>query len=180
MDEHARSGVTADAPVRRLLDRDEIRRLVHQYCRGVDRRDFDAVRGVYAIDGRDRHAGFDGTADDYVVWLRERISVFAGTMHLFGDHDAEFFGDHALVETYGTAMHWGDPTEHSTRNFTSGFRFIDHMRRDPDGWRIVQRHAVREWTRSDAGRLLAPEVDGPPRAHRRTRPATRDAARCAR
>lgn len=144
-----------------LADRQAIHDLVLRYCSAVDRADYTAVRGVYARDGVDHHTGFSGTADDYVAWLRKRTAVFDGTMHLIGNHRVELYGDHAFAETYGTAVHWGRPTGDETRNFTSGFRYLDHLRRDPEGWRIVERTAVREWTRSDADRLRRPEGDGP-------------------
>ena len=146
-----------------LVDRQEIHDLILRYCSGVDRADWSAVREVYAHDGIDHHTGFSGAADDYVFWLRERTAGFDGTMHLVGNHRVEFFGggSHAFAETYGTAVHWGEPFEDEALNFTSGFRYLDHLRHDPEGWRIVQRLAVREWTRSDAGRQRPPEGDGP-------------------
>lgn len=143
-----------------LLDRQEIADLIARYCRAVDRADYAAVRAVYADDGVDHHTGFSGGADDYVVWLAERTAGFTGTMHVLGTHLAQLDGDTATAETYGTAHHWGEPADDPERNFTSGFRYLDRLRRDPAGWRIVERFAVREWTRSDAGRLRAPEGAG--------------------
>ncbi len=142
-------------------DRHEIHALVLRYCAAVDRADWDAVRAVYAADGHDHHTGFSGDADAYVAWLRERTAVFDGTMHLAANHTVELLHDHAYAETSGTAVHWGVPADDESRNFTSGFRYLDHLRRDPEGWRIVERLAVREWTRSDAGRMREPEGDGP-------------------
>jgi hypothetical protein len=167
LDEHAGSGMNVE-------DRFEIHQLVLRYCSAVDRADWDAVRAVYAADGVDHHTGFHGSADDYVAWLRERTAVFDGTMHITGNHTAEFFGDgnHAFAETYGTAVHWGEPFDDEARNFTSGFRYLDHVRRDAEGWRIVERMAVREWTRSDAGRLRPPEGDGPRGRHGPDDPST--------
>jgi hypothetical protein len=144
-----------------LADRQEIHDLILRYCSAVDRADYLAVRGVYAHDGVDHHTGFSGTADGFTAWLRERTAVFDGTMHLIGNHRVELYGDHAFAETYGTAVHWGTPSDDEALNYTSGFRYLDHVRRDADGWRIVERTAVREWTRSDAGRLREPEGDGP-------------------
>ena len=144
-----------------LSDRHEIHDLVLRYCLAVDRADWTAVRAVYAHDGVDHHTGFSGDADAYVAWLQERTAVFDGTLHLAATHRAELYGDHAYAETSGTAVHWGAPGDDESRNFTSGFRYLDHVRRDPEGWRIVERLAVREWTRTDAGRLREPEGDGP-------------------
>lgn len=148
-------------PLRALLDRRDISELIAQYARAVDRGDFTAVRRVYTDDGIDHHTGFTGHADAYVEWLRERTAVFTGTMHVLGTQLITVTGNTAVAETYGTAHHWGEPTNDPVLNFTSGFRYLDRLRREPDGWRIAERFAVREWTRSDAGRLLTPEGPGP-------------------
>jgi len=142
-------------------DRHEIHDTVLRYCRAVDRLDFPAIRAVYAADGVDHHTGFSGSADDYVAWLETLLPRLDGTMHLVGNHLSEVDGDQAVAETYGTAVHWGTPTDDPRRNFTSGFRYVDHFVRTDQGWRIRERFAVREWTRSDAGRLLQPEGEGP-------------------
>ncbi len=144
-----------------LQDRRDIHDLVLEYCRAVDRGDWAGVRAVYAEDGRDWHTGFDGTADEFVRWLPERAGALDGTMHVVANHLSEVRGDRAFAETYGTAVHWGTPTTDPRLNFTSGFRYLDGLRRDEGGWKIVSRIAVREWTRSDAGRLMSPEGDGP-------------------
>lgn len=142
-------------------DRREIHETVLRYCRAVDRLDFDGIRAVYAPDGVDHHTGFSGPADQYVAWLRGLLPRLDGTMHLVGNHLSEVDGDRAVAETYGTAVHWGTPGTDPRLNFTSGFRYVDHFVRTPEGWRIRERFAVREWTRDDSGRMLAPEGDGP-------------------
>ncbi|MCR1783930.1 nuclear transport factor 2 family protein [Nocardioides carbamazepini] len=142
-------------------DRREIHETVLRYCRAVDRLDFDGIRAVYAEDGVDHHTGFSGPADDYVAWLRGLLPALDGTMHLVANHLAEVDGDQAVAETYGTAVHWGTPGGDPRKNFTSGFRYVDHFVRTDAGWRIRERFAVREWTRDDSGRMLAPEGDGP-------------------
>ena len=142
-------------------DRREIHETVLRYCRAVDRLDFDGIRAVYAPDGVDHHTGFSGPADEYVAWPRGLLPRLDGTMHLVGNHLSEVDGDRAVAETYGTAVHWGTPGTDPRLNFTSGFRYVDHFVRTAEGWRIRERFAVREWTRDDSGRMLAPEGDGP-------------------
>lgn len=141
-------------------DRQEILDLISKYCRAIDRADYVAVREIYATDGVDHHTGFSGPADKFVEWLKLRTAVFTGTMHILGTHLANVDGDTAVAETYGTAHHWGEPSDDPSINFTSGFRYLDTLRRDTEGWRIVTRHAVREWTKSDAGLLQPPEGPG--------------------
>ncbi|MEU6660333.1 nuclear transport factor 2 family protein [Streptomyces sp. NPDC046821] len=146
-----------------LSDRQQIHDVVLRYCRGIDRLDLDLVRSAYHPDGVDHHTGFSGPVDAYVAWVEPLLRRFDGTQHIIGNHYVELFGDgdHAVAETYGTAVHWGSPADDARRNFTSGFRYVDHMTRRDGRWAIVERFAVREWTRSDAGTRIAPEADGP-------------------
>lgn len=147
------------------MTEDDDRRAIHEtvlrYCRAVDRLDFAGIRVVYAEDGVDHHTGFSGSADDFVAWLEKGLPFLDGTMHLVGNHLCELDGDQAVAETYGTATHWRAPYDDPRTTFTSGFRYVDHFVRTPDGWKIKERFAVREWARSDAGRVLAPESNGP-------------------
>jgi hypothetical protein len=152
--------VTAD-PVAELVAKQEIYEVVLRYCRGVDRLDLDLVRDCYHEGGLDHHTGFDGTIEDYLPWVAGALSRFAGTMHVVANHLVELSGDLARAETYGTAAHWGEPADDPRRNFTSGFRYVDRVERRDGRWAIAERWAVREWTRSDAGRYLAREADGP-------------------
>lgn len=142
-------------------DREEIHDLVLAYCRAVDRLQYDDVRAVYARDGIDHHTGFDGSADDYVAWLRGLLPRLDGTQHLVANHLSEVRGERAVAETYGTAVHWGTPADEPALNFTSGFRYVDRLVREDGAWRIAERWAVREWTRSDAGLRRDAEAPGP-------------------
>lgn len=142
-------------------DRFDIQQVVLRYCRGVDRLDFDLVRSAYHVDGIDHHTGFDGTIDQYVEWVSAALQRLSGTMHIVANQLIELRGDAAVSETYGQAVHWGEPADSPRRNFTSGFRYVDHFTRVDGCWAIAERWAVREWTRSDARRLVAKEGAGP-------------------
>lgn len=144
--------------LRELLDRQQIHDVVLRYCRGIDRLDFDLVRSCYHPDGIDHHTGFDGTVDEYVAWVQPRLELLGGTMHQVGNHRVDLFGDTAVSETYSTNVHWGHPDR---GDFTSGARFVDLMERRGGRWAIAERWAVREWTRSDEGRMIPPEGEGP-------------------
>jgi len=144
-----------------LAAKQEIYEVVLRYCRGIDRLDLDLVRDCYHEDGIDHHTGFDGPIEEYLPWVSGALARFAGTMHIVANHFAEQYGDTARAETYGTAVHWGDPPGEPRRNFTSGFRYVDRMERRDGRWAIAERWAVREWTRSDAGRYLTREASGP-------------------
>jgi SnoaL-like domain len=143
-------------------DKAEIADVVLRYCRGVDRLDLPLIRSCYHDDGIDHHTGFDGDADRYVAWLSGLLPRFAGTMHMVGNQLVEVDGDVARCETYGTAHHWGEPVGDPTLNFVTGFRYVDRMERRGGQWRIAERWAVREWTRSiPAETVRAKEGAGP-------------------
>ena len=141
-----------------LLDKQAIYEVVMRYCRGIDRLDFDLVRGAYHPDGIDHHTGFDGSVEEYISWVRPKLELLGGTMHHIGNHLVELHGDLAISESYSTATHWGHPTG---GDFTSGARYVDLMERRDGRWAITERWAVREWTRSDEGRMIRPEAEGP-------------------
>lgn len=154
-----------------LEDKQEIAEVVLRYCRGVDRLDFDLIRSCYHDDGVDHHTGFDGDADSYVAWLKGGLPRLGGTMHMVGNQLIEVDGDLARSETYGTAHHWGEPYDDVTRNFTSGFRYVDRMERRDGQWRIAERWAVREWTRAIPAEVVrAKEGEGPSPRRDRTDP----------
>lgn len=142
-------------------EREAIRDAVLRYCRGIDRLDMELVRSAYHPGGIDHHTGFSGPIETFVEWVAQALSRFDGTMHLVGNQLIEGDGTLAVCETYGTAVHWGAPADDPRRNFTSGFRYVDHFEKREGRWAIVERWAVREWTRSDAGRYMAKEGEGP-------------------
>jgi inhibitor of KinA sporulation pathway (predicted exonuclease) len=145
-----------------LEDKQAIAEVVLRYCRGVDRLDLDLVRSCYHDDGIDHHTGFDGDADSYVAWLSRLLPRLDGTMHMIGNQLIELDGDRARCETYGNAHHWGTPLDDPSRNFTSGFRYVDRMERRTGVWRIAERWAVREWTRVvPASAVVEREGPGP-------------------
>jgi hypothetical protein len=147
--------------LRELADKQAIREAVLRYCRGIDRLDLDLVRSTYHPDGIDHHTGFDGTVDEFVAWVGPALRHLDGTMHVVGNHLAEVVGDVAVAETYGTAVHWGQPADDPRRNFTSGFRYVDHFERRDGVWAVVERFAVREWTHDDAAVRRDREAPGP-------------------
>jgi hypothetical protein len=139
-------------------DRDEIHEVVLRYCRGIDRLDMELVRSAYHRDGIDHHTGFDGSVDEFVVWVEAGLRRLEGTMHLVANHLAEIVGEHAVAETYGQAVHW---SQHEAGNFTTGFRYVDAMERRGGRWAITERWAVREWIRADTPLPARDGVTGP-------------------
>ena len=146
-----------DERLQRLLDRDEIRSVLHRYCRGIDRLDLDTVRGCYHADAVDDHGSFRGDVDAYLEWVAALLARYTFTMHFLSNVEVSFpeakrptaggparFGV-AAVESYGLALHRG-PEAKAHLNLATGFRFLDRFERRDDTWRIAHRQAVTEWS----------------------------------
>jgi hypothetical protein len=135
----------------RLLDRQEIERVIHAYCRGIDRRDLALVRSCYHDDATDHHGSFFGTADEYIAWVDRLLARYRFTTHALNQITVEF-GDsadptpnQAAVETYGISIHRGDP-EKPHQNLATAFRYLDRFERRAGAWKIASRVAIGEWS----------------------------------
>lgn len=137
----------ARAEIDVVLAEAAIRRVVLRYCRAIDRRDMTLLRSCYHADAVEEHGSFSGSIDEYVIWVASLLEKFDMTMHLVGNLLVDLDGtDQARVETYGMAVHRGDPDTPS-RNLTTGFRYVDRFERRDGEWRIARRVAVTEWSR---------------------------------
>jgi ketosteroid isomerase-like protein len=136
-----------DERVARLLDQQAIERVVHRYCRGIDRRDLALVRACYHDDATDRHGSFFGSADEYVAWVDQLLARYRFTTHAVNQISVEFGADPdaAAAETYGVSIHRGDPAK-PHQNLATGFRYLDRFERRAGEWRIASRIAIGEWS----------------------------------
>ena len=145
-----------------LLDRQEIERVIHAYCRGIDRRDLALVRACYHDDATDQHGSFFGSADEYVVWVDGLLARYRFTTHALSQITIEFgdaadapddtpgsrpdsIVDRAAVETYGISVHRGDPAK-PHQNLATSFRYLDRFERRAGVWKIASRVAIGEWS----------------------------------
>lgn len=136
-----------DERVARLLDQQAIERVIHRYCRGIDRRDLALVRDCYHDDATDHHGSFEGTADEYVVWVDGLLARYRFTTHALNQITVEFGAspDLAAAETYGVSIHRGDPAK-PHQNLATAFRYLDRFERRAGSWKIARRVAIGEWS----------------------------------
>jgi hypothetical protein len=133
-----------------LLDKQDIEEVVLRYCRGIDRRDFELVRGCYHADARDHHGSFSGGVEEYIAWVDKLTSRYRWSMHLIanvlidlGPGDPTI--DVAACETSGVSLHRSDDTK-PYMNLATGFRYLDRFERRAGVWKIAERTAVGEWS----------------------------------
>jgi SnoaL-like domain len=135
-----------------LADREEIRDVVLRYCRGVDRGDWEMVRGCYHDDAFDHHGAFQGSPDDFVAHVSESLPRrFERTMHFVGQSLIDLDGDAAQVETYAIGYHrWTPADADAPCDMTVGARLFDRLERRDGVWRVSDRKLIYDWTRIDA------------------------------
>lgn len=140
------TSLAPDVALQRMVDEAEITRVIHQYARGIDRRDRELVRSCYHPDAIDSHGTFTGTRDEFLDWSFPFLERYTGTTHHMMNVLVDLAGDAALVETYAIAHHFGDPPDDRRLNFRVGFRYIDRFERRGGGpWLIAERTVVFDW-----------------------------------
>lgn len=139
-----------DERMQALLDQQEIRDVIHRYCRGIDRCDYELVRRCYHPDATDDHGGFVGGIDDFIAHIVESLPRYERTMHFIGNILVEVDGNRARCESYIIAHHRvplrGTKPE---RDYNVGLRYVDDFERRDGEWRIADRVCVFEWSRID-------------------------------
>jgi 3-phenylpropionate/cinnamic acid dioxygenase small subunit len=139
--------------VGRMLDEHAIAKVVYRYCRGIDRRDFDAVRDCYHSDATDDHGPFDGGVEEFVEWCKGVLADFTGTMHFIGnvlvdidEDDPDVARSEAYAVTYHRIAARGDRPE---RDYVVAVRYVDRFERRNGRWAIAVRRCSLDWCRMD-------------------------------
>ncbi|MCW2855489.1 MAG: nuclear transport factor 2 family protein [Marmoricola sp.] len=137
------------ADVHRLLDEDAVRRVHLEYCRGIDRRDWELVRSCYHTDAIDHHGPFTGGVDAFILWGIE-VLADVQSMHFTGNQLVEVDGDVAWHEAYCIAFHRisGAPSEPKT-DWVVNVRYLDRFERRDGAWKIADRLVVHDSDRRD-------------------------------
>lgn len=132
-----------EAMVRELYDRQKIREVVTNYCRGVDRMDRDLLLSCYHPDAVDDHGFFVGGPEAFWDWVnRYHNNAQATHQHIITNHTCELDGDTAHAETYWLMA--GMDAQDFTLSIGGG-RYIDRMEKRAGEWRIAARKCVSEW-----------------------------------
>jgi hypothetical protein len=136
--------------VRSLLDEAAIRRVHLDYCRGIDRRDWELVRSCYHADAIDHHGPFSGGIDDFIGWALESLHSVASTTHFVGNQIVDLDGDAAWHEAYCIAFHRLQATDAAPAvDWVVNLRYLDRMERRDGSWKIADRLVVHDSDRRD-------------------------------
>jgi hypothetical protein len=143
-----------------ILAEREITRVLHLYCRAIDRLDERALRSIYHPGAVDDHGTYAGTAEGFIEYVLDRLPrVYSRTQHSLSNISIEVRGDAAFAESYVTATHVLCLDSGGTGLYTFTGRYIDRFERREGAWRIADRKLLRTW---DGFQALTRSLDGAP------------------
>jgi len=147
----------------RLLDERDILDVVHRFAAGMDLRDWEAYRAVFADELVLDYTSYRGgeptvvPADAWVDRVRRRFSTLLATQHSLSNHRLEVEGDDARCLLYVEAMHVAaiDGVEQWC---VVGGQYDDQLARTDRGWRITRKKLDVRWVTGDRRVLDLPQT----------------------
>lgn len=123
-----------------LIAKDEIRELALLYSRGVDRKDIELLRTLYAKDATDDHGKhFSGTAGDYLRFLENAFPHMRYSGHHICNHLISVDGDQGEGEVYALAYHLIPDGKGGFLEDFAAVRYIDRYRKENGRWLFAKR-----------------------------------------
>jgi hypothetical protein len=129
-----------------LADRYAVSQLVKVYALGIDMRDLDLVRSVFAPDAY--VGGMMGSmpASEYLPVVYRGAEVYAATQHNITNQHVTIDGDEAVVWSYAVCCHMEEP-DNGRDDLVVATQYRDRCLRFPEGWLITSRQSVMQWVR---------------------------------
>lgn len=132
-----------------MLAEREITRVMLQYARGIDGRDFDGVRGCFHPDARVEYGDYwRGDLDETIAFLSSTLTRLQRTLHAFTPPwiELDLGAGRAECETrsVNSVLHPPDDAGVSLQNVT-GSLYRDVFERRDGRWRIVHRRNESLW-----------------------------------
>lgn len=126
-----------------ITDRMEIEATMRAYSASVDKREPERLAlDVFAADARsDMGYGVWEGGERIAAEMAAVVARFERSAHLLANFAIDVDGDLARCTAYVTAWHWapaaGRPAERPADFATIGV-YIDRLRREPQGWRVIE------------------------------------------
>jgi hypothetical protein len=139
-------GAMATDPVlQEMIDEFQLRKLVHAYCRAVDRGEFEQVRNLYHHDAVDSHGAFSaGSADEFLNQLNAARPYIRSIQHNITTVNFAISGHVAEGEIYTIATHTLARADRDL-DVVIGGRYLDKYEKRNDAWKIIERTIVTDW-----------------------------------
>ena len=137
-------------------DRQEIVDTINRYATGIDLRDWDLYRSIFADEVEIDFESFRGmpprkmSGDEWVSLVRSGLPGFHATQHVLTNFVIDIDGDRATATAYVTAEHFFDHGDRMESVSLGGY-YTDTLKRDDAGWKIHACTLHVFWNRGDMG-----------------------------
>jgi hypothetical protein len=126
--------------IEELIAKEEIRELAMLYSRGVDRKDIELLRTLYAADATDHHGSyFSGSAGDYLKFLERSFPHMRMSGHYICNHLVSVDGDRGEGEVYALAYHLIPDGKGGWLEDMQCVRYVDRYRKEDGRWLFASR-----------------------------------------
>ncbi len=134
-----------EALLQEMLDEFQLRKLVHTYCRAVDRGDFATLRELYHHDAVDAHGEIStGSVDEFLKTLEASRPHIRSMQHNVTTVNFVIDGNRAEGEIYNIATHTFRAGDRDVDVIIGG-RYLDKYEKRHDNWKIIERTIVTDW-----------------------------------
>jgi ketosteroid isomerase-like protein len=138
---------STDTALQEMIDEFALRKLVHAYCRAVDRGDIEALRDLYHPDAVDAHGAFStGSIDGFLEQLAASRPYIRTMQHNITTVNFTIAGHAAEGEIYTIAFHTLAGKERDI-DLVVGGRYLDKYEKRDDAWKLIERTIVTDWAR---------------------------------
>ncbi|MFI7524109.1 nuclear transport factor 2 family protein [Nocardia salmonicida] len=122
-------------------DHQDIIDVLDRYSYALDTRDWAMLDDVFHSDVSSDYGGFqlDGRAE-LVKTIAEYLDPCGPSQHLLGNYRITVEGDEAGSTCYVRVVHVGAGDRATLQPYEAIGTYRDHLRRTPQGWRILHRH----------------------------------------
>jgi hypothetical protein len=133
-----------EAALTKLIDKDAIRQIQEDYCRGNDRHDVAMVETCFWPDAEAEYGLWRGRARELPAFASATLKAsYVNTSHMIGQSRIRVSGNAAVSETYCFASHFlADTADGGTAADLFWCRYIDRLEKRDGVWGIAFRHMV--------------------------------------
>ena len=127
----------------------EIRRVLANYARGVDRWDVETLKSCYHVDATDDHTMFKGLGHDFADFIVDYCAKAGGVSnHNVTNINIDMVTpSRANVESYYIAYHQFRNNAGIDTLLVTGGRYLDRFEQRKGAWKIAKRICTIDWSR---------------------------------
>ncbi len=143
-----------DETIQWLKDKADIQDTILKYATGIDTRDWDLYRSIFADEVEMDFSSYSGqpasvvTGDQWVQGVQAMLPGFDATQHVLTNFVIDVDGDKAVATVYMKAEHFIANTDGDNSHTLGGY-YTHKLQRTESGWKIHATKLTVTWSRGN-------------------------------